>query len=78
MTVKSVLYLPDFGNFVMKSHRHSLEWQSVFWCDGKHGGFSWICVCLVRLTGRTPLDILFDILFHVWPPEVSFFQFVCV
>ena len=93
MIVRIVSYLPDFGNFVMKSI--AIVWNgSPFtgamgnivgfkgWGillvsrDGEYCWFQGMGVNFVGLTSRASLDVLFGILFHIWPPEVAFHELV--
>ena len=52
-------------------HSNSLEREQMFRGDGNHSGFKGSSVDFTFLADSTTLDILFDILSHVGPPEVS-------
>ena len=60
------------GQLCDEVHGDGLERKRMFRGDGNHCGFKGSSVDFAFLAGGTTLDILFNILSHAGPPEVSF------
>ena len=59
------------GQLRDKVHSDGLERKRMFGVDRNHSGFEGSSVDFAFLAGSATLDVLFNVLFHAGPPEVS-------